>query len=144
MSSRSVPSARLNAAETLGDRVMKVNHAGEHGAVCIYAGQIVVARFTAPRLVPILREFISHERRHREVFRTELEQRRVRRCRSYWFCGGGGLLLGALTALCGRGAISATTVAVESVVLRHLAQQMRALQGVDQAAFAAVTNIVEE
>jgi ubiquinone biosynthesis monooxygenase Coq7 len=28
--------ARLAADETLGDRVIKVNHAGEHGAVNIY------------------------------------------------------------------------------------------------------------
>jgi 3-demethoxyubiquinol 3-hydroxylase len=29
-------------------RVLKVNHAGENGAVNIYAGQIISARFTAP------------------------------------------------------------------------------------------------
>jgi hypothetical protein len=31
--------ARLSHDETLGDRVLKVNHAGEHGAVNIYRGQ---------------------------------------------------------------------------------------------------------
>jgi demethoxyubiquinone hydroxylase (CLK1/Coq7/Cat5 family) len=39
--------ARLNARETLGDRVMKVDHAGEHGAVCIYLAQRWAARLRA-------------------------------------------------------------------------------------------------
>jgi 3-demethoxyubiquinol 3-hydroxylase len=136
--------ARLKANETLGDRVLKVNHAGEHGAVCIYAGQIAVARLTAPRLVAELREFISHERRHRAVFLAELNRRGRPRCRSYWLCAAGGLVLGIVTGLFGRAAICATTVAVERVVLSHLAQQMAVLKGVDQAAFAAVSSIVEE
>ena len=40
-------SARLNSGEELGGRVLKVDHAGEHGAVNIYAGQIFMARLTA-------------------------------------------------------------------------------------------------
>jgi 3-demethoxyubiquinol 3-hydroxylase len=137
-------SARLNTRETIGGRVMKVNHAGEQGAICIYAGQIVLARFTAPHLVPELREFMSHEKRHRAIFEAELARRGQPRCRSFWFCAAGGYVLGLLTGLCGAGAICATTVAVESVVLRHLKQQMQALEGIDPEAYAAVANIVEE
>jgi ubiquinone biosynthesis monooxygenase Coq7 len=36
--------ARLKPDETLGDRVMKVDHAGEHGALCIYRAQLWLAR----------------------------------------------------------------------------------------------------
>lgn len=32
----------------LGGRILKVNHVGENGAVHIYAGQILIARVTAP------------------------------------------------------------------------------------------------
>jgi ubiquinone biosynthesis monooxygenase Coq7 len=137
-------SVRLNAHETLGGRVLKVDHAGEHGAVGIYAGQIMVARFMAPAMVSELREFISHERRHRALFLSELKRRGLPRCRSYWVCGTGGFLLGILTGLCGTGAISATTAAVERVVLRHLAEQMDALEGKDDAAYAAIASIVSE
>jgi 3-demethoxyubiquinol 3-hydroxylase len=35
------------AEKGLADRIIKVNHAGEHGAVNIYAGQILMARLTA-------------------------------------------------------------------------------------------------
>jgi ubiquinone biosynthesis monooxygenase Coq7 len=137
-------SARLNANETLGDRVLKVNHAGEHAAIGIYAGQIAVARVTAPHLVAELREFMSHEKRHRAVFWSELQRRGRPRCRSYWLCGGGGFVLGIVTGLCGSAAIHATTAAVENVVLGHLAQQMAALRGKDAAALAAIASIVEE
>lgn len=74
----------------LGARILKVNHAGEHGAVNIYAGQIAMARFTAPALLDELRRFQADELRHRALFGAELERRRRRRCRSYRLCGIGG------------------------------------------------------
>ena len=137
-------SARHRPAEGLGERVLKVNHAGEHGAVNIYAAQLLVARLTARSLLGELAEFQSHERRHRGIFQAELQQRGVRRCRSYHFCGVGGFALGFLTALFGRSAIAATTVAVESVVLRHLEHQVQELQAIDPAAVRAISEIVSE
>ena len=136
-------SARLNPGEGLGDRVLKVNHAGEHGAVNIYAGQILFASLTARDMLAQLREFQSHEARHREIFAAELQRRGLRRCRSYALCAIGGYLLGCFTALCGRSAIAATTVAVEQVVLRHLEQQLHALVH-DQAAMLAISHIIED
>jgi demethoxyubiquinone hydroxylase (CLK1/Coq7/Cat5 family) len=35
-------------ADSLGGRILKVNHAGENGAIHIYTGQILMARWTAP------------------------------------------------------------------------------------------------
>ena len=40
-----------------GTRILKVNHAGENGAVHIYAGQIAMARWTAAAMQAELREF---------------------------------------------------------------------------------------
>ncbi len=127
----------------LGDRIMKVDHAGEHGAIAIYSAQILMARFTCPDTIAALVEFRSHERRHRSVFEAELRRRGVRRCRSYWLCGIGGYALGAITGLFGRSAIAATTVAVESLVLRHLEGQLDRL-GSDPAATMAIRSIADE
>lgn len=113
-------------------------------AVNIYSGQLRMARLTAPSLVPELREFLGHEERHREIFGAELRQRGMRRCRSYLLCGAGGYCLGLATGLFGRGAIAATTVAVERVVLSHLRKQLEVLEGRDAAASAAVRAIVNE
>ena len=69
--------ARLKAGETLGDRVMKVDHVGEHGAVCIYRAQRWFARWRAPEMVEELSGFLVHEQRHRALFGAELERRGV-------------------------------------------------------------------
>lgn len=136
--------ARLRAGETLGDRVMKVDHAGEHGAVCIYTAQRWFARWRAPDLVRELERFRDHERGHRARFAAELSARQVRRCRSYHLCGIGGLTLGCVTGLLGRSAIAATTVAIERVVLRHLHDQVMALEHLDASATAALRDIIRE
>ena len=136
--------ARLKSGETLGDRVMKVDHAGEHGAVCIYRAQRWFARLRAPDMISELDTFLAHERGHRALFAEELQRRGRGRCRSYFWCGIGGLILGAITGIAGRGAIAATTVAIERVVLRHMHEQIAALQGIDELAVRTLTIIIAE
>jgi 3-demethoxyubiquinol 3-hydroxylase len=136
--------ARLNLGETLGDRVLKVDHAGENGAVNIYRAQRVACFWRGAELQRELAEFQEHEERHRAIFDAELRRRGVRRCRSYHLCGLGGLVLGFVTGLCGRPSISAVTVAVEKVVLRHLETQLRDLRDSDPEAFGAISAIVAD
>lgn len=131
-------------AKDLAGRVLKVNHAGEHGAVNIYAAQILVARWTAPSIVPTLQAFKAHEESHRSIFWDELQRRGTSRCRSYWLCGLGGFALGSITALFGLQAIAATTAAVERVVLGHLKHLIHLLEGQDDAAVAAIAKIVAD
>ena len=137
-------SARLKAGETLGDRVMKVDHAGEHGAICIYRAQRWFARWRAPDMVEELSGFLAHERRHRDLFGAELARRGRRRCRSWHLCGLGGFVLGAVTGLCGRRAIAATTVAIETVVLRHMHEQVAELSATDPAAAATLREVIAD
>lgn len=138
------PANESSGYTDLGSRILKVNHAGENGAIHIYCGQIFMARLTAPSMLGELREFKSHEERHRAIFQEELQRRGKPRCRSYWLCAAGGQVLGLLTGLFGRHAIAATTVAVEQVVLRHLKHQLQDLTGKDEAAVLAISKIVEE
>jgi len=123
---------------------MKVVHAGEHGAVNIYGGQMTAARVRSPSMMGDLAEFQRHEMRHREIFGTELARRAIRRCRTYRMCGLGGWTLGFVTGLLGPSAIGATTVAVERVVLKHLEEYCAALAGTDAAAHAALSAIVAD
>ena len=51
---------------------MKVNHAGEQGAISIYTGQIFVARLTASHLVPELQAFRAHEQERRDYSSVDL------------------------------------------------------------------------
>jgi 3-demethoxyubiquinol 3-hydroxylase len=128
----------------LGGRILKVNHAGENGAVHIYFAQAAVARLTAPGLVAELIEFRLHEERHRAIFWAELQRRGRPRCRSYGLCALGGFVLGLVTGLLGRAAIAATTVAVERVVLRHLKHQIAQLRLSDPAAVQSIEAIVAD
>jgi 3-demethoxyubiquinol 3-hydroxylase len=137
-------SARLQRGETLGDRVMKVDHAGEHGAICIYRAQLWLARWRAPDMAEELSGFLAHERRHRALFGAELARRGRRRCRSYHLCGLGGFMLGAVTGLLGRRAIAATTVAIETVVLRHMHEQVAELSISDPAAAATLRAVIAD
>ena len=136
--------ANLNLGESLGDRILKVNHAGEHGAVNIYRGQYAACRWRNVNLRRELKEFQLHEERHRAIFANELRLRGVRRCRSYHLCGLGGLVLGFVTGLCGRPSISATTVAVEKVVLKHLEKQLQDLRECDLKAVQAISSIIDD
>ena len=136
--------ARLNRAERLGDRILKVDHAGEHGAVNIYRAQIAMCRWRAPNLVRGLENNLHHEERHRTIFAQALSERAVRRCRSYHLCGFGGYALGLITGVMGHSAVAATTVAVEDVVLRHLHAQLDSLHNSDEAAWRTIHSIVED
>jgi ubiquinone biosynthesis monooxygenase Coq7 len=135
-------SARIPVVDA--GRIIKVNHAGEHGAVNIYAGQIAVARLRARFLLPELAEFKAHEERHRAIFAKELKRRGLPRCRSYWLCGVGGYVLGFLTSLMGARCIATATVAVERVVLRHLQKQLQEIGLTDPDATAAISAILSE
>ncbi|PAL20493.1 demethoxyubiquinone hydroxylase family protein [Sphingopyxis sp. GW247-27LB] len=123
---------------------MKVDHAGEHGAVCIYRAQRFFAPWRAPGLVAELDGFLAHEQDHRARFFAELGRRGRGRCSSYHLCGGGGFLLGVVTGLAGAKAVAATTVAIERVVLRHMLQQIEALKDSDAAATAILREIIVE
>jgi 3-demethoxyubiquinol 3-hydroxylase len=126
-------------------RIIKVDHAGEFGAVNIYRAQLMVARLTMPSLVAQLEEFIAHENRHLNTFAEVLRARGIARCRSYWFCGVGGFALGLVTGLFGRSGVMACTAAVETVVTGHLVEQLRFLESHgDTEAAAAVLSIVSE
>lgn len=133
----------MHADTQFSNRAMKVNHAGEQGAISIYSGQILMARVTAKHLLPELATFREHEREHRAIFQQVLECRGLQRCRSYWLCAMGGYILGIVTGLCGARAISLTTVAVERVVLHHLQQQL-AFLAPDDDAVAAVMAILKD
>ncbi len=128
----------------LGSCILRVNHAGEQGAICIYSGQLLAAYLTAPSMRRELLEFREDERRHKQIFHEELARRGRKRCRSYWLCAVGGFTLGIITGLLGRRAIATTTMAVERVVLRHLEWQIAQLNGKDAAAVAAIEAIVAD
>lgn len=131
----------MRPAQTKSEKMIKVDHAGENGAVNIYRAQKLVARLRAPSLLEELIDFQKHEEHHRDIFADYLKTRSIRRCVSYHLCGLGGFALGMITGIIGKQAIFATTYAVENVVLQHLKHQMEYLEGTDDVAFNCVNEI---
>ena len=124
--------------------MIKVNHAGENGAVNIYRAQRFVALFRAPSLRGQLTVQQAHEEAHRRLFGNWLARNGVRRCVSYHLCGLGGFTLGLVTGVMGANAVAATTFAVENVVLDHLDEQISYLSAHDASACECVKAILKD
>jgi ubiquinone biosynthesis monooxygenase Coq7 len=125
-------------------RILKVNHAGEYGAIRIYRAQIYVARRRYPDVVPFLEETLGHEIRHCTLFRNAMPQRNARPCRIMSLWGNGGLVLGFLTALLGRRGIWICTAAVEATVHRHMQDQLHYLRDRDPELHSLIVAIQHE
>jgi 3-demethoxyubiquinol 3-hydroxylase len=124
--------------------VLRVNHAGEYGAVRIYQAQRTVARLLAPDIVPFLDETLTHEKRHRDRFRALMRSRGVRPCGAMPLWGVGGYVLGFVTGLLGRNAILTCTEAVERTVHHHLDDQLAALGTIDPEVSTTIREIQTE
>jgi 3-demethoxyubiquinol 3-hydroxylase len=126
-------------------RILKVNHAGEYGAIRIYRAQIWIARRRCPDVVPFLEETLAHEVNHCALFRAAMTPRGARPCRIMSLWGNGGYVLGALTALMGRQGIWICTAAVEAAVHRHLEDQLFFLKRCDSELHDLIKSIqIEE
>jgi ubiquinone biosynthesis monooxygenase Coq7 len=109
--------------QTLID-ILRVDHAGEYGAIRIDGAQIAIARRVAPDLVSLLEHALGDERRHCATFAANLAERSVRPCDMLPLWGIGGTFLGAITSLFGHDAILVCTEAVERTVHRHMDEQV--------------------
>ncbi len=126
-------------------KILKVNHAGEFGAVNIYRSQLFVAKIFMKDMVPMIEEFLSDEKRHLDIFWKEIERRKGVKCKSFWLCGLGGYVMGFVSALLGRRGIMACTWAVENVVVNHLHNQIIYLKDKnDHEALETVEAILED
>jgi ubiquinone biosynthesis monooxygenase Coq7 len=106
--------------------MLRVDHAGELGAVHIYRGQRAVLN-RAPgkdRIAWQLQEMEAHEAEHLAAFNQILTRRRVRPTLMAPLWRAAGFTLGAATALMGEKAAHACTEAVETVIEAHYAAQI--------------------
>lgn len=125
-------------------RIVRVNHAGEFGAIRIYSAQLLVSGWFWPDCSPALAEMLSHERNHCAIFRAAMPPRQSRPCRVMHFWSYGGWLLGFVTACLGRKGIWACTAAVEAAVHRHLDDQLYFVQNRDSELYEIILSIREE
>ena len=106
---------------TLLEQMVRVDQAGEYGAKRIYQGQLAVLGRT--EAAPALQAMLAQEETHLAAFNRLMADRQVRptALEPVWHVAG--FALGAATALLGREAAMACTVAVENVISEHYAKQ---------------------
>jgi ubiquinone biosynthesis monooxygenase Coq7 len=126
---QSPPMPGEDVAERMSEEMIRVDHAGEYGAVQIYRGQLAVfervgAHAHAARVIG---EMEAGEKAHLRTFDRLIAERGVRPTlmAPVWRVAGFGL--GAVTALMGERAAHACTEAVEEVIEDHYARQSERL-----------------
>lgn len=107
------------------ERMIRVDHAGEYGAVRIYEGQLAVLGNAVSR--PEIEHMAEQERVHLDKFNSLIRERKVRPTALMPLWHMAGFALGAGTALMGEKAAYACTVAVEETIDEHYAEQVAAL-----------------
>src|SRR5690348_17043108 len=111
------------------ESMIRVDHAGEYGAVRIYEGQLAVLkrRKGAGNSVETIEHMAAQEQRHLKAFDRLVNERRVRPTALEPVWRVAGFALGAATAALGEKAAMACTAAVEDVIDEHYAAQVARL-----------------
>ena len=114
------------ARRALVDEMLRVDHAGEVGAVEIYRGQLWALGARSP-LKATLEGMRAGEEEHLRTLSRLVGERRARPSLLLPAWRVGGFVLGAVTAMMGPKAALACTVAVETQISEHYNAQIREL-----------------
>jgi 3-demethoxyubiquinol 3-hydroxylase len=118
------------ADETRIAEMIRVDHAGEYGAVAIYEGQLAVFGKipSKVRIANQLRHMAEDEQAHLDAFDGFIRTRKVRPTALMPVWKIAGRTLGVATALMGEKAAHACTEAVETVIEGHYTDQIAELE----------------
>ena len=114
------------SAEQEKVRALRVDHAGDFGAVRIYEGQLSVIKDGTHE--EKIRDMANQQRKHLKIFQSLLVKNKVRPTFLYPVWHVAGFAMGAGTALLGEKAAMACTVAVEEVIEKHYIRQISLLE----------------
>ena len=109
------------------DEIIRVDHAGEFGATRIYDGQIAIFGENS-KIGKTIRHMADQEQEHIDTFDKLIVEKRVRPTVLLPLWNVAGFCLGATTALMGKKAAMACTVAVEKVIGEHYREQQELLE----------------
>ena len=112
------------------EQMIRVDHAGEHGAVKIYQGQAAVfgASPKTAHAAELVRDMAAQEQSHMDHFDALIVKQKIRPTLMAPLWDLAGFALGAGTALLGEKAAMACTAAVEEVIDDHYSDQIDELK----------------
>ena len=111
------------------EEIIRVDHAGERGAIKIYEGQLLALKTIKQdeSLKDIIEDMKEHEKEHLEYFEKEIEKRKIKPTYLLPLWDIMGVALGFSTAMLGKKAAMLCTASVEEVIENHYQNQLEKL-----------------
>ncbi len=111
------------------EEFIRVDHAGERGAVKIYEGQLLALNTLVKdeNLKKIIEDMKVHEKEHCEFFEKEIKKRDIRPTKLLPLWDLLGVTLGFGSTLLGKKAAMLCTASVEEVIDKHYQSQINQL-----------------
>ena len=108
------------------EEIIRVDHAGERGAIKIYEGQLLALKtFKQDEyLKRKIEEMKEHEKEHYEYFDGEIQKRNIKPTKLLPLWDLMGITLGFGTAMLGKKAAMLCTASVEEVIDKHYQNQI--------------------
>ena len=108
------------------EEIIRVDHAGERGAIKIYEGQLLALSTIKQdkNLKKIIEEMKEHEKEHLEYFEKEIQKRKMKPTYLLPLWDLMGVSLGFGSALLGKKATLLCTASVEEVIENHYENQL--------------------
>jgi ubiquinone biosynthesis monooxygenase Coq7 len=109
------------------EEIIRVDHAGERGAIKIYEGQLLALKTIKQdnNLKDKIEEMKEHEKEHLEYFEKEIQRRKIKPTYLLPLWDVMGVALGFGTALLGKKATMLCTASVEEVIENHYQNQLK-------------------
>jgi 3-demethoxyubiquinol 3-hydroxylase len=109
------------------EEIIRVDHAGERGAIKIYEGQLLALNTIKQNeeLKNIIEEMKEHEKEHLEYFEKEIQKRKIKPTYMLPLWDVMGVALGFGTALLGKKSAMLCTASVEEVIENHYDNQLK-------------------
>ena len=111
------------------EEFIRVDHAGERGAIKIYEGQLLALNtlIKDENLKKIIEEMKVHEKEHCDFFEKEIEKRKIQPTKLLPLWDLLGIGLGFGSTLLGKKAAMLCTASVEEVIDKHYLSQINQL-----------------
>ena len=111
------------------EEIIRVDHAGERGAIKIYEGQLLALKTIKQdeSLKNIIEEMKEQEKEHYEYFEKEIQKRKIKPTYLLPLWDVMGVTLGFGSALLGKKAAMLCTASVEEVIDDHYKNQINKL-----------------
>ncbi|MDB3895567.1 demethoxyubiquinone hydroxylase family protein [Candidatus Pelagibacter sp.] len=112
------------------EEFIRVDHAGERGAIKIYEGQLLALNtfIKDDKLKKIIEEMKEHEKEHCEYFENEIKKRKITPTKFLPLWDLLGIGLGFGSTILGKKATMLCTASVEEVIQEHYASQIKQLE----------------